>query len=462
MSSKKSIANTEKEITGRERISYVLYFIGQNIFYLLTYMYMNTYFTDIGIPTAMVGVIVLIVKIWDAVNDPIFGGIVDKVQLKKGKFAPWLRIAIPILLIANVALFAVPADISQSGKIAWVIVSYCLWSVGYTMNDIPIFGLITTITGNQNERTAINASGRVAAKIAGMAVAVIIPTFRTIIGGWTQTVLALSVTGAVLMLPIAFVAKERVETVETQKSVGFMEMFRYVLSNKYLLIYYAAFLIVGVLNVESVWGLYIARYCLGNEEIVSITSILSAIPALIIGILTPALCKKIDKFRLFYFATAATMLIGIIRWLVGYESVPAYLLMTVLLAVPRGFSSVLTYMFTPDCAEYGHYKTGKNYPGITFSTQTFFAKLQSALLSATAAVALGFIGFVEGETAVQAGNFAEKLWNTNSIMLLAGVAVGLVILHFYKLNDHDVQLMTKVNRGELSRKEAEEQMINQY
>ena len=83
MSSKKSIANTEKEITGRERISYVLYFIGQNIFYLLTYMYMNTYFTDIGIPTAMVGVIVLIVKIWDAVNDPIFGGIVDKVQLKK-------------------------------------------------------------------------------------------------------------------------------------------------------------------------------------------------------------------------------------------------------------------------------------------------------------------------------------------------------------------------------------------
>ena len=69
-----------REVTGKERICYVLYFLGQNIFYMLTYMYMNTYFTDVGIPAAMVGIIVLIVKVWDAINDPIFGGIVDKVH----------------------------------------------------------------------------------------------------------------------------------------------------------------------------------------------------------------------------------------------------------------------------------------------------------------------------------------------------------------------------------------------
>ena len=159
-----------REVTGKERVSYVLYFLGQNIFYLLTYMYMNTYFTDVGIPSAAVGVVVLIVKIWDAVNDPIFGGIVDKVHLKGGKFVPWLRIGVPVLLIANIALFAIPFQASQGVKIAWAIAAYCLWSVGYTMNDVPIFGLITTITSNQDERTSLNASGRVAAMVAALAV----------------------------------------------------------------------------------------------------------------------------------------------------------------------------------------------------------------------------------------------------------------------------------------------------
>lgn len=222
-----------REVTGKERVSYVLYFLGQNIFYLLTYMYMNTYFTDVGIPTAMVGIIVLIVKIWDAINDPIFGGIVDKVHFKKGKFVPWLRIAVPVILIANISLFAIPMEVSQGVKVAWAIIAYCFWSVGYTMNDVPIFGLITTITSNQDERTSLNASGRVAALIAAMAVSIVIPVFRGIIGGWTATVVILSIIGVLFMLPICFTAKERVEPTGKQESTSFKEMIQYLFSNKF-------------------------------------------------------------------------------------------------------------------------------------------------------------------------------------------------------------------------------------
>lgn len=442
MSEKKS-----REVTGKERVSYVLYFLGQNIFYLLTYMYMNTYFTDVGIPAAMVGIIVLIVKIWDAVNDPIFGGIVDKVHFKQGKFVPWLRIAVPVLLVANVALFAIPLNASQGVKIAWAIVAYCLWSVGYTMNDVPIFGLITTITGNQDERTSLNASGRVAAMVAAMVISIIIPVFRGAIGGWTATVLVLSVIGAAFMVPMGFVAKERVEPAEKQESFSFKEMFQCLIGNKFLLIYYVAFMLWGALNVGSSWGLYIARYCLGNEGIMSITSIIGLLPAVVIGMFVPALCRKIDKFKLYYWSLIITFVLNIARWIIGYNSIPAYIAAAFLIALPTGFTSILTYMFTPDCAEYGHYKTGKNYVGITFATQTFFAKLQSAVLSAVAAFALGLTGFVEGENAVQAENFANNLWNVSCILPLIGFGVALVILHFYKLNDHDVQLMTMVNNG---------------
>lgn len=191
---------------------------------------MNTYFTDVGIPTTAVAVIVLIVKVWDAVNDPIFGGIVDKVRWKKGKFVPWLRIAVFVILAANIFLFAIPVNLSTGVKIAWAIVAYCAWSVGYTMNDVPIFGLITTITSNPDERVSLNASGRVAALVASMLVMVVIPIFRTALGGWTVTVAALSILGAVLMLPIGFTARERVAASAQTNDTNFSmkEMLQYV------------------------------------------------------------------------------------------------------------------------------------------------------------------------------------------------------------------------------------------
>lgn len=451
-----------REVTGKERVSYVLFFLGQNIFYLLTYMYMNTYFTDVGIPAAAVGVIVLIVKIWDAVNDPIFGGLVDKMHLKGGKFVPWLRIAVPVLLIANVALFAIPISIAPGIKIIWAILTYCLWSVGYTMNDVPIFGLITTITSNQDERTSLNASGRIAALVAALVISIIIPVFRGMIGGWTSTVLILSVIGALLMLPIGFTAKERVQATEKQESFSFKEMFQYLISNKYLLIFYVAFMIFGALNIGSSWGLYIARYCLGNESIMSITSIISILPSVILGVFVPMLCRKVDKFKLFYGTVVATFILSIVRWIIGYSNITAYIVASFLVALPTGLNSILTYMFTPDCAEYGHYKTGKSYPGITFATQTFFAKMQSAVLSAVAAFALGFTGFIEGESAVQVEGFAERLWNVSCILPIIGFGIAMLLLHFYKLNDHDVALMTKANNGKITREEAEAQMKNKY
>ncbi len=453
-----------KQVTGAERISYMLYFLGQNTFYMLNYMYLNTYFTDVGIPTAAVAIIVLIVKIWDAINDPIFGGIVDKAHFKSGKFVPWLRICIPFILIANVLLFAIPLEVSNGVKIAWAILAYALWSVGYTMTDVPIFGLITCITDNQDEKTSLNASGRIAALAAVLAISIIIPIFRNAIGGWTMTVFILSVLGAIFMIPIGLTAKERVkhQEADNQQDTSVKEIFAYLFSNKYLFIFYVAFLVTGALNVASAWGLYIARYCVGDESIMSVTSMFGILPAIFVGMFVPALCRKFDKFKVFYASIVITLAVNVIAWIVGYHNIPAYIAMAFLLSIPTGLYSVLTYMFTPDCAEYGQYVTGSSKPGITFAVQTFFAKMQSALVASLSAVVLGFTGFIEGENAVQIDGFADRLWNTSKILPIIGYVLALVILHFYKLNDHDVSLMTKVNKGELSKEEAEKQMYNRY
>lgn len=454
---------TKGMVTGIEKSSYGLYFLGQNIFYMLIYMYMNTYFTDAGISAMAVAGIALVVKVWDAVNDPIFGGLIDRIRFKKGKFLPWLRISLVGIPVATILLFAIPTGAAAWVKVLWASIAYMLWDTAYTICDVPIFGLVTTITSVQHERTTLNAIGRVCAMVAAMGVMVIIPSFRAMLGGWTSTVIMLSIVGAITMLPICFTAKERVApSNDKEPDVGLKDMFRYLKGNKYLLIFYLSLLISGTLNVGSTWGLYIARFCLENEAILTITSILAIVPSILLGMFIPLMTRKLDKFKLYYGAAVVSLLMIVARFFVGYHNLTSYLVITVLASIPTGITTTLMYMFTPDCAEYGRYKTGIAAPGITFATQTFFVKLQSALVTALGAFVLGLIGFVEGEGAVQAEGFAGTLWNVSLLLPAIGMIVSLVLLRLYKLNDHDVELMAKANSGEISREEAEAQMIHKY
>ena len=84
---------------------------------------MNTYFTDAGISAVAVAGIALVVKIWDAINDPIFGGIIDRIHFKKGKFVPWLRISLIGIPLATILLFAIPNSLPMGAKIAWAVLS---------------------------------------------------------------------------------------------------------------------------------------------------------------------------------------------------------------------------------------------------------------------------------------------------------------------------------------------------
>ena len=92
--------------TFKERLSYWTYFIGQNIYYNITAAFISTYLAMQGVNLAKVAIVLLIVKIWDAVNDPIFGFIFDKVKFKNGqKSLPWLRISTALIPIVTIILF---------------------------------------------------------------------------------------------------------------------------------------------------------------------------------------------------------------------------------------------------------------------------------------------------------------------------------------------------------------------
>ena len=148
--------------TPKERLSYWTFFVGQNIYYNLTAAFITTYLAMQGIPLAKVGTVLLIVKVWDAVNDPIFGFLFDKIHFKNGqKSLSWLRLTVALFPIVTIGLFSIPGWLSDSAKLWWFGIMYLLWDTLYTLSDVPVYAMLTTMTDNLSERNTLLAMNRV-------------------------------------------------------------------------------------------------------------------------------------------------------------------------------------------------------------------------------------------------------------------------------------------------------------
>jgi Na+/melibiose symporter-like transporter len=383
---------------------------------------------------------------------------VDRVQFKKGKFVPWLRISLVAIPLATIFLFAMQPGMALGLKIFWATLGYVLWDAAYTICDVPIFGLVTTITDNLQERTVFISIGRVLGIAAAIIVSVAIGNIREALGGWLGTTVVLSVIGLITMIPICFTAKERFTPPPSETEVGLKEMFKFISKNKYILIFYSAIIIWGGLMISNALGMYIARYNLGNEGLVTAQTLITIFPMMVVSMFVPALTKRFDKFNIFFCCMVIYIALSIVSYFVGYSNLTAYLVMLAIKSIAYSGVFSLLFLFTPDCAEYGRYKSGISAPGISFSIQTFSVKMMGALGTAAAAAALGIIGFVEGAGAEQLSGFADKLWFIYIIIPAIGGIIVLPILKQYKLRDKYVKIMTDCNNGVISRDEAEKQL----
>jgi hypothetical protein len=135
------------KLSGKEKISYGLGAVGKDMVYMLSASFVLYYYQDIlGVSALVMGIILLATRVFDAFNDPIMGVIVAKTKTKWGKFRPWLLIGTVTNAVILYALFAAPPSLSGTGLVVYASVIYVLWSVTYTMMDIPFWSMIPAFT----------------------------------------------------------------------------------------------------------------------------------------------------------------------------------------------------------------------------------------------------------------------------------------------------------------------------
>ena len=458
--------------TLKERICYWTFFVGQNIFYNITAVYISTYLVLQGINPIWSGAVLLIVKIWDAINDPLFGFIFDKIKFKsKQKSLPWLRISTLLIPLVTIILFSIPSFLGEVGKLVWFGVAYVLWDTVYTLTDVPAYAMLNTMTDNLDERNTLLSVNRVFSGAGVLLYGVLLP----ILTNWNVSlgIAVLAIFSALTMIPVCIFCKERnYKPEEEDENFTPKQMISYLGKNKYLLTYYGGYCATDALKTSNAVLLFVSFYMFGSELFSIVLNVLNMVPGVFAAMAMPYLLKRFDKFKMLFWCNIVNIVLGFVIYFTGYANQPLFLVLTCIRTIPMSLVGILAFMFTPDCAEYGQYKSGISAKGITFAIQTFSVKITGAISSALALFLLGLFSWVSVEVenfeqlaalgVTQSPEALNGLWIVYALVPVIGMIISTFFYLGYKLNDKDVQIMASCNAGQITREEAEKQLSRKY
>ena len=432
-----------------ERLSYGGFFLGQNIIYVIQFQYLTYFLTeDVGIPLATTALMLGVARVWDAINDPIMGAVIDRVRFKSGKFLPWIRVSAIAIPFALVLMFVNPNFIFGIGAPLWVRVAFCflailIWDFVYTLSDAPLFSLATAMTDKLYERDKLLAAGRLAAALAAISSAV----YATIkaSAGTTMTVGIYALIALIFMVPLMFSAKERVQ--HKANDVSFIGIFKYLFKNKPLLAFYIGFLAVSATNTMQSLAIYFAQWNLGDEGLTTVMLAVAILPVVLVSPLLPALIRVFGKKPLTIACSIISIALCVLQYFVGYESFYLFLGLAAIRVVFMQIPMLIYGMFTADCIEYCAYTTGKRTEGISFSLQTLMTKLGGSIVSILGLGIMGAFGYVE-QASSQSASALEGIWLCMSLLPAAGYVIMLIVMvFFYHLNEKEVERMIAANEA---------------
>lgn len=424
-------------IDTKERYSFGFALFGQNLIYGLFLNYLMIFYTDVyGISAAAVATLFLIARTWDAVNDPVMGILVDRTRTRWGKFRPYMLWTPLPIAVTTVACFFSP-DVGPTAKLALAYLTYIVWGMVYTVNDVPLWALSSAMTQNSQERTGLISLARILATVGIMVPAVLVIPMVEYFGqgddarGYFYTALCVSIAAALLMLLAFFNTRERVPAQVNKPSLR--QSRDALLRNRPLqMIILMSFVGVFGMAAQSLF-VYFVTYNLGDRTILPVLMLIT-VAALVAGMVpVPFLVRRLGKKATFGLLTVLRAAVSVVYYFVGYDDLTAVYVMTFFNGLFLGGVGIIVTAMIADSIEYMQWKTGHRSEGIIFSVQTFMAKITTAIGGFIGGASLSLIGYVPN--AQQTPEALTGIFLLLTLVPGLGGLLALIPLHFYSLNE---------------------------
>ncbi len=424
-----------------EKIGYGIGDLACNLIFSTATSYLMYYYTDIAlIPSSSIATLFLIARVWDAINDPIMGIIVDKTNTRFGKFRPYILFGSFILALFAFLLFTVPVDANNSSKLIYVYITYIGFGMSYTLVNIPYSALTSAMSDDTVERTKITTVRMIFAVLSGFAVSQVwnlVKLFDTPVIGYRYTNAVIGIVSIILFAICFFTTKERVVIKSTNKKFFIKEEFKAITQNTpliiitvvFMLILIAGFVIFGV-------NIYFFKYNLKREDLIPTALMLNTISTALGMLTVPYITKLLGKKKA---GVITLFLFGLFNLLffVNYKtinSINLYFIIIVIAGIFNSYTWSLGWSMIPDTIEYAEYKVGFRAEGLIYSMYSFGQKMGIALAGLISGVALDFIGY-------KANNLEQTQFSLDGIAFLRGgipfilCILAIIIISFYPLNE---------------------------
>lgn len=502
--------NKARTYTPRERNAYLAGMVGQNVIYnVITTGLVGYYLQSVlYLPVVAIGWIVAIARVWDAINDPMMGVIVDRTRTKWGKCRPYLIFSPVIICVITILTFVngnydqATSATSKALIIAWAAISYILWGMSYTVGDIPLWGLTSLMTEDENDRSKLLGLARIFAGIGGLGVLVVqvaqaiskpyidagedIATAER--RGFLIAVTAFTVISTILFEFAGLGTKERVDSMQEHRS--FKENFKLMWQCKP----FRQILVSGILRspiqILMLVAMSFVTYYYANGNIMNIITDnginwTMAINIVIIAVaifagqfvamgITPTLIKKFENKKLYNFFSIGGAIpffaIFIIYKLSGGDvTTMGWALLTglsfLLASAAMGAINVLQSVMIADCVDYEEYHSGLRPDGVFFSGQSFITKLSGGIAILIQTLVYSIVGFSESNIAVMknhltagesfitynGGEYAAAMFFLLSVPIGIGMLLSAVPTIKYALSDKEHERIL----GELVKRRGE-------
>ena len=375
-------------------------------------------------------------RLWDAINDPIMGMIVDNTRSRFGKFRPWIFIGTILNSVVLFLLFRKP-DLEGTSLYLYYSVMYILWGMTYTIMDIPYWSMIPTLATTKEDREKISVVPRIFASLGGLTVTTFGIALVNKLGngnqikGFEYFALGIVIIFIISTIVTCINVKEKTQVQVNNEKVNIKQAFNILKQNDQLLVFIGIVLAYNLaMQLAGGAAIYYFKYVAGKESLFSLYSFFKV--AEIGGLmLFPVVTRKIGRQQVFRMATILPMfgLITLfISGLIAPQSILFISVSAVLLNLGSGFLLGSTTVMLADIVDYGEYKLGSRNESIIFSAQTLLVKLASALSGWLIGVGLSLIGYVAG-AAVQSN---ITIIGIRVIMTIIPSIVALVMYVIYK------------------------------
>ncbi|PTE85779.1 melibiose:sodium transporter MelB [Staphylococcus equorum] len=406
----------DRYLTGKQKLAFGFGAIGKDAIFNIVGLFLMFYITDIvGLSPAFVGVMLFVARIWDAINDPIMGMIVDNTRNNFGKFKTWLVIGTLANAIVTVLLFT-NLDLSQTSMYIYISIMYISWGMTYTMMDIPYWSWLPNLTHNPREREEISVIPRFFASLAAFIVGTFglffIHKLGDVFGSGSDSVgifVFAVICSIVFIFTIGVTVFKVPEDHEMEKQIGikvnFKDIGRILFKNKELLAIMGVLLTFN-LCLQTLNGsiIYYFKYVVNAEHLFSIFN--SMILCEMLGLLLlPRFIKWVGRTRAFN--TSITLIItGLVIILISGFVAPQSTILVIIgagmLRVGSGFMIGITTVSLADVIDYGEVKFGQRNESVITSANTFLTKASQAVAALIVGIGLSVLGYTPNEAQSEA------------------------------------------------------------